>query len=133
MISQKKWKALSDAERKVLTTLGLAPKVYKPKASRVVLPFALEEYILGVVFSCGTCRGTTIEVYRMVPQFDPEEPYLKSKEEDPSVIPDKLKHQWCATCGSCKTFFMKKTKEELAQMLINMRNGRDIMQSWGKK
>jgi len=133
MISLKKFNALSDKERRILTDLGLAPKKeYRPKSSKVVLPFALEEYTLGIVFSCGTCKGTSIEVYRMIPQFDPEEPYLKSEEEDPSKIPDKLQHKWRPTCGECRLFLKKKTKDELAQMVIDMRNGRDIMQSWGK-
>lgn len=98
-----------------------------------MLPFALEEYTLGIVFSCGTCKGTSIEVYKMIPQLDPEEPHLKSKEENSGAIPDKLEHKWTATCKGCESFLDRKPKEELIRMLIDMRNGRDIWQSWGKK
>jgi site-specific recombinase XerD len=109
---------LSEEERLLLKSLGLL------KAQRKVEVLAEHKLIKGIA-KCKLCKTTTIQLIKMVKVGDgawiKEEEVPLSSESD-NTLPYEEYTTEVRLCWACKDELMKKEKEELVELIINLYN-----------
>ena len=120
-LTKKQWSELSEESRELATTLGLAPTIVKTKGKKEEYKFKLTPYILGVRSTCSLCGSVATTIWSME---DKDGELLKSRMLPPGTKTDKVMEMTTPRCYQCRDKLMDLAKEELVEMLLNIKKRR---------
>jgi hypothetical protein len=132
VMTMERWDALSDADKVLLKSLGIAPQVVRTKAKKVVNPITLErrlstrntapaEYYVQIHSTCGCCRSKTVKEGKMGHRKLSDNYLSFIPLEIPAGEVLKVIKVVSVVCAHCEIELDKLTKDELVSMVIMLR------------
>lgn len=132
IMTQERWSALSEMERGLLKSLGIAPEVPKVAKVKVTNPITIErrnstrntapdEYYVQIHKTCGCCQKKTTQEGRMVKRRHTDTYLSLLCEEIPAGEVFKMIKAVSVVCNNCDVELDKLSKEELISMVKTLR------------
>lgn len=109
-VTEAQWRRLSPEEQALLTKIGVKPAAKRKPWRKLQAP-----YILSHHQECLLCKDEVTTLYRMVPTYQDNIPYLQSRKlgKHQHLLPKKEDSQMVVTCSKCKKNLKEWSKEEL--------------------
>ena len=132
----KAWNAMTEADRALLTKLGIKPKLNR-KTPVARATKKLKPYSVKAIVSCGLCYAKTIEYFRMIPiNFGDDakgEPHLRSKKITFHELKSPIKNEShnISNCKQCREILLEQGKDELITTLIEY--ARAVSCAWNRR
>jgi hypothetical protein len=132
VMTMDRWNTLSDADKILLKSLGIEPKVVRAKAKKVVNPITLErrlstrntapaEYYVQIHSTCGCCRRKTVKEGKMGHKKLSDNYLSFLPMEIPAGEVLKVIKVVSVVCPHCEIELDMLTKDELISMVIMLR------------